>query len=228
MLTRRMLWLCMFLVAISMGLAAQSANKPLALSEITELLKGSVTPKRVATLVEQYGVSFQLTDDVEKELRRLGADDRLLLAISMKRVQPVPDVTPPPPSPRPTPPAPSPALTWTDPATGLMWTKESNNSNVTWDQAKDYCATLHLGGYSNWRLATIDELAEIYDPTQDVGGCHVKGGIKFHELCWSWSSSAGIASGRAWTLGFILGGRYSDPLGYRYGRRALCVRRSGE
>ena len=110
-------------------------------------------------MVEQYGVSFELTDDIEKELRKLGAGDRLLLVIAKNHVQPAPNVTTQPPSPQPTPPGPQSATTWTDPATGLMWTKESNSTNVTWNQAKDYCANLHLGGYSNWRLATIDELS---------------------------------------------------------------------
>jgi TPR repeat protein len=35
--------------------------------------------------VEQYGVSFELTDDIERELRKLGADDRLLLVIAKRR-----------------------------------------------------------------------------------------------------------------------------------------------
>jgi hypothetical protein len=107
MLKHRMLWLCTFLVLISMGLAAQpkafgaqaaaqgaaTAKKPFDLAEIEKLLAGSVSPKRVATLVEQYGVSFELTDDAEKELRELGADGDLLLVISKKRVQPVDTTT---------------------------------------------------------------------------------------------------------------------------------------
>lgn len=102
MLKNRMLWLCTFLMLISTGLAVQpqafaaqastenaAAKMPLSLTEIRKLLEGSVSPKRVATLVEQYGVNFELTNDVEKELRELGADGDLLLVISRKRVQPV-------------------------------------------------------------------------------------------------------------------------------------------
>jgi hypothetical protein len=118
--------------------------------------------------------------------------------------------------------------TWTDPATKLMWVKESNSSNVTWNQAKDYCENLRLGGYSNWRLPTIDELEAIYDPTQKVGGCHVKGGIKFHDYCWSWSSSAGNSSGEAWAFNFTFGGRDPEERDESSGTRVLCVRRSGE
>jgi formylglycine-generating enzyme required for sulfatase activity len=59
---------------------------------------------------------------------------------------------------------------WTDPATGLMWTKQDSGSGVSWDQAKAYCSNLRLGGFSDWRLPTIDELQGIYDPSIDVPG----------------------------------------------------------
>ena len=61
-----------------------------------------------------------------------------------------------------------------------MWTR--NGSDVNWPQARDYCAKLTLAGYSNWRLATIDELAGIYDETQSGNSCHIKGGIKLHNV----------------------------------------------
>ena len=125
--------------------------------------------------------------------------------------------------------APDPAPTWADPVTGLMWARDSNSSDATWNQASNYCSNLRIAGYSNWRLATIDELAGIYaqDQTQDVDGCHVKGGIRFHSYCGSWSNSAGSASGEAWY--FIFNGeRYSFPLDLSAEKRALCVRPSGE
>ena len=108
-----------------------------------------------------------------------------------------------------------------------MWAKESNSSNVTWNQAKEYCTNFALGGYPNWRLATIEELSGIYDPSQTVGTCHVKGGIQFHDLCWSWSSSTGIDSGEAWGFGFITRNQSSIPFDRSsYDTRVLCVRRS--
>jgi len=99
MLKNRILWLGAILFLISTCLAVQpkafgaqdstentATKEPFTLAEIEKLLEGSVSPKRVATLVEQYGVSFELTDDVEKELREVGADDKLLLVISKRHV----------------------------------------------------------------------------------------------------------------------------------------------
>jgi hypothetical protein len=117
--------------------------------------------------------------------------------------------------------------TWTDPAAGLMWTATDNGSNVTWQQASNYCQNLSLGGYSGWRLPTIDELAGIYDKTQNVDGKHIKGGIKMTRW-WGWSSSVGNSSGEAWAFNFIAGNRFSFLLNFNTVFRALCVRRSGQ
>jgi len=116
-----------------------------------------------------------------------------------------------------------------------MWTKKDNGSDVNWNQAHAYCANLQLGGYSGWRLATIDELQGIYDPSVDIPGqcCngtavswHVTGNP--HLSGAHWSNSQGNASGEAWFYIFLTGRRYSAPLGNSPGARALCVRRSGE
>jgi len=118
--------------------------------------------------------------------------------------------------------------TWTDSVTGLMWVKDSTSSEVTWNQASNYCSNLRLAGYSNWRLATIDELAGIYDQTPKENelvaalsdDCHVKGGVRIHSgACYSWSNS----SGTAYYFGSDRG-----TVDNRSSYGALCVRRSGE
>ena len=111
--------------------------------------------------------------------------------------------------------------TWIDPATNLMWAKQDNGSDTEWSRANKYCSNLSLGGYSNWRLPTIDELAGIYDLTQTVNGWHIKGGIKLSG--WAWSSTKGNAKGEAWFFGFDNGARFSRPRTFRYLDRALCV-----
>jgi hypothetical protein len=116
---------------------------------------------------------------------------------------------------------------WTDPATGLMWTKQDNGSDVNWNQANAYCANMRLGGYTDWRLPTIDELQDIYDPSVDVtveGIVHVKGKIRLSAK-WEWSSSLKNA-GEAWFFYFVGGGRGSNLINdHSYGNHALCVHR---
>lgn len=52
--------------------------------------------------------------------------------------------------------------TVTDTSTGLMWQQETA-SQMTWQSALGYCEDLPLGGYTDWRLPTIKELASIVD-----------------------------------------------------------------
>jgi hypothetical protein len=64
---------------------APAGPKPLALPEIEEALTNGVSPKRVSTLVKQFGVDFPLTEEVERRLRAAGADSDLLLAIHLNK-----------------------------------------------------------------------------------------------------------------------------------------------
>jgi tetratricopeptide (TPR) repeat protein len=54
---------------------------------------------------------------------------------------------------------------WPDPTTGLMWTGRMYSKGLlestNWKEANDYCASLKLGGYSGWRLPTLDEMKAI-------------------------------------------------------------------
>jgi hypothetical protein len=52
--------------------------------------------------------------------------------------------------------------TVTDNVTGLMWEK-TGTSGKTWEQSLNYCESLNLGGYSDWRLPTVKELQSIAD-----------------------------------------------------------------
>lgn len=119
--------------------------------------------------------------------------------------------------------------TWTDPATGLMWARADSGEDQNWKQAGTYCAHLKLGGYSGWRLPTIDELAAIYDPKQWVGcGNRIKGEIDVSGSM-SWSSSPGKAPDEALVFNFLIGKKASRPFVPTQKEdiaiRALCVRR---
>jgi tetratricopeptide (TPR) repeat protein len=60
----------------------QGQKGPLSRNEVLDLLKGSVPPHRVAMLVGERGIGFQLTAAVETELRGAGADDEVIGAIA--------------------------------------------------------------------------------------------------------------------------------------------------
>jgi hypothetical protein len=120
---------------------------------------------------------------------------------------------------------------WTDPATGLTWTKADNGSDVNWNQANAYCSNLRLGGFSDWRLPTIDELQGIYDPSIDVPGVHLdgtpvmrhyKGNLRISGR--QWSSSQENAN-ESWQFDYFHEKRYSFRVSDSRLDRALCVRR---
>jgi serine protease Do len=64
---------------------SQSSSPPLSVSDIEHGLKAGVTNTRMAVLVKQYGVDFELTDNVEKQLRTAGCNSDLLLQIARNR-----------------------------------------------------------------------------------------------------------------------------------------------
>jgi len=119
--------------------------------------------------------------------------------------------------------------TWTDPATGLTWARQDNGTDVHWTQARSYCTSLGLGGYSNWRLPTIEEIAAMYDAGEvnkcGQAECHIKAGITLSSD-FAWSNSAGKASSEAWGFDFINGARASLIRTVWISKRALCVRHS--
>ena len=76
------------LVALALGVGlgavngrAQGARQPYSKEAIVGLLKGEVSPNRVAALARQRGINFPITPEVESELRQAGATDSLLAAL---------------------------------------------------------------------------------------------------------------------------------------------------
>jgi hypothetical protein len=53
--------------------------------------------------------------------------------------------------------------TVTDTDTGLMWQKATATGTYTWEQALQYCESLNLAGYNDWRLPNKNELHSIVD-----------------------------------------------------------------
>src|SRR3984957_324789 len=69
---------------------------------------------------------------------------------------------------------------WVDQSTGLMWKDKDNGKDVTWKKAMKYCRDLRLAGYSDWRLANIGELEQIYDSSANAPGRDCQGASTWH------------------------------------------------
>jgi hypothetical protein len=50
-----------------------------------------------------------------------------------------------------------------DTKTNLIWAAKDNGRDINWYDAKRYCMTYRGGGYTDWRMPTKDELAQLYD-----------------------------------------------------------------
>jgi tetratricopeptide (TPR) repeat protein len=144
-----------------------------------------------------------------------------------------------------------PTTWWPDPTSGLMWTGTDNGPGIDYQQAVDFCQNLQLGGFSGWRLPTIDEIehATTYvQPGPATVLTHPKGTPPANRvpeevpagpeslffkwtntgLGWTWSSSA-AGSGTVYTEGIGLSGwfmkhrRVSKPEDH-VRHHAFCVR----
>jgi len=114
---------------------------------------------------------------------------------------------------------------WEDSETGLIWAVEDNGSDVNWSQAKTYCDNLTLGGHTDWRMPTLDELEGLYDRNlskvyKAKGPINLKAGSV-------WSGTRNN-SGDAWSFNFGYGGTTISPTGgCSSSGRALCTCGSG-
>lgn len=107
----------------------------------------------------------------------------------------------------------------TDKRTGLMWTRKDNGYDINWDDADRYCEGLKLGGYTDWRLPTMVELLDLYDPNAE-GERKIR--APFELTGWEvWTHFKGVFL----RYGLLL----HDPLLVDSSVfRALCMRPSGE
>ena len=76
--------LCGALLSVAL---AQEGKKPLTVEEIEYLLQQGVTSRRVASLVEEQGVKFELTETIKERLKRAGADEGALTAVQLAGVK---------------------------------------------------------------------------------------------------------------------------------------------
>lgn len=98
----------------------------------------------------------------------------------------------------------------------LEWQADVPEHEFTWQQAKDYAASLGDG----WRLPTIQELLTLVDYTKRKPACSVFPDCPFE---WFWSSSAYSGdTAYAWSVHFYGGDANYNVVGYYY--RVRCVR----
>lgn len=120
-----------------------------------------------------------------------------------------------------------PAAVWRQPGTGLVWARADNGATVTWHKAKAYCEQATTGGFDDWRLPEMAELAKLGDPSRSspCGGltCRVAAPLTLSNH-WIWSRSM-KAEGGAWIHNFLNNTRGHNTLDDTVGpHHALCVR----
>ena len=120
-----------------------------------------------------------------------------------------------------------------DTRTKLMWAANDNGSKVNWVDATAYCADFRAGGYTDWRMPTLDELEGLYDEeaTQQMGSfaLHLTELIKLTACC-PWASETrgmqaalldftdGYPMWQYWTYGLYYPGRALPVRSTRAGR----------
>lgn len=116
-----------------------------------------------------------------------------------------------------------------DTRTNLMWAAKDNGSDINWANAKSYCENYRGGGYSNWRMPTLVEVAGLYDASKTYDSCygynvHLTELIRF-SCTWTWAFET--RGSEAVRFGFSDGYPGWIPPAAEVGGRVLPVR-SGE
>lgn len=55
-----------------------------------------------------------------------------------------------------------------DNSNNLMWQRSSGQDRTNWNDSIEYCNSLTLGGYDDWRLPNLDELQLVYDSAKNT------------------------------------------------------------
>ena len=111
----------------------------------------------------------------------------------------------------------------TDNVTGLMWQKDTAPDNYTWREARAYCPALTLGGYTDWRLPTIEELSLLVDSSIPTPGPVINTAyFPGTAASFYWSSTPEASSLiRAWSVDFSTGHVMYDNKRHKFHVRAV-------
>ena len=97
----------------------------------------------------------------------------------------------------------------------LMW---QDNTEVleyksSWSLAKEYCSTLTLNGYTDWKLPTIKELQSIVNIKRSKPA--IANEFEFCEPTSYWSNTQDMVKPvNAWYVGFKTGATFKDSKDY--------------
>jgi uncharacterized protein YgiM (DUF1202 family) len=96
-----------------------------------------------------------------------------------------------------------------DYATQLMWQQSGTRNPMTWSNAQEYIFNLkseRYGGYSDWRLPTIEELASLLEPTKQNANLYIAPVFGTLQV-WCWSADkVAFSPNTAWYISFSSGG----------------------
>lgn len=117
----------------------------------------------------------------------------------------------------------------TDKVTGLMWEREADPPALTFDAARDHCASNRLGGYSDWRLPTVLELASILDVSVSSRSSQIdSAAFPGTPAAYFWTSLplAGEILRESWYVSFTYP-EVTFAMGTIYLNQVRCVRAGG-
>ncbi|MBF0277045.1 MAG: DUF1566 domain-containing protein [SAR324 cluster bacterium] len=113
--------------------------------------------------------------------------------------------------------------TVTDTKTGVMWTKKDSYADlgrcVNYNDAKNYVSQLNTGGYTDWRIPTVEELKSIYEMEKSNNisyardsayPLHLDAIFSDNAAYWYWYSDNSICCGLAFFSGDRITGTRKD------------------
>jgi hypothetical protein len=104
---------------------------------------------------------------------------------------------------------------------GRVWTARDNGLDIDWQRATQYCQSLALAGFDDWRLPSLEELQSLIQPL-GRGQYSTPDLIQLSACCpWSSTEKTEIA---AWNLNFKYSKSFAGSKTHTYDLRALCVR----
>jgi hypothetical protein len=116
-----------------------------------------------------------------------------------------------------------------DNLTGLIWQQATAPGTYTWEQALDYCKNLSLGGYADWRLPAVKELATLVYGGAPKSGPSINTTYfpdTIESFYWS-STSYANDTNSAWGVLFLGGGIFGSEKTVDFHVRAVRAAQYG-